>query len=194
MIISWYSNKWKESILGPNDWGEKNVFRKLHSYLNHTAAIRFFYFSYYVRKYIVVVTNHQKRLCSIAAKAAEKNWMVLDFLREIFMKFFKVFKEFFFNLHGGVCFLEARSHIPKKCFFLIKMKMICNITIYIIIWWLMVLWTIVFCLVKWRKIWIFHEFYFYLFLPQKEELDFCYHDLLFYVNAIAYSVLKMSCF
>lgn len=36
----------------------------------------------------------------------------------------------------------------------------------------------------WRKIWIFHEFYF-LFLPQKEELDFCYHDLLFYVNAIA---------
>jgi hypothetical protein len=47
---------------------------------------------------------------------------------------------------------------------------------------------------KWRKIWIFHEFYFYLFLPQKEELDFCYHDLLFYVNAIAYSVLKMSCF
>ena len=158
MIISWYSNKWKESILGPNDWGEKNVFRKLHSYLNHTAAIRFFYFSYYVRKYIVVVTNHQKRLCSIAAKAAEKNWMVLVFW-EIFMKFFKVFTEFFLIYMVVFVFWRLDHTYRKNVSFFFKMKMICKYyRIYIIIWWLMVLWTIVFCLVGGENLdfsWIF---------------------------------------
>jgi len=34
------------------------------------------------------------------------------------MKFFKVFTEFFFLIYMVVfVFLEARSHIPKKCFF-----------------------------------------------------------------------------
>jgi len=49
----------------------------------------------------------------------------------------------------------------------------------------MVLRTIVFCLVGGKFGFFMNFIFFSIILPQKEELDFCYHDLLFCVNAIA---------
>ena len=121
--------------------------------------------------------------------------MVLDFLREIFMKFFKVFTEFFLNLHGGVCFLEARSHIPKKCFFLNENDMQILQNIYN----MMAYGAMNHCLLfGWRRKFGFfmNFFYFYLlFCHRKRSLIFAITTICFtYVNAIAYSLLKMSCF
>ena len=136
--------------------------------------------------------NHQKRLRSIAAKAAEKiEWWLRNF-HEIFLKFSRNF--FFVNLHMVVfcCFLEAGSHIPKKC--LLFLKMICNITIYIYnnMMAYMVLRTIVFCLVG-GKFGFFMNFFSLLFCHRKRSLIFAI-TICFFVSMPSRSIKNVLLF
>jgi len=122
--------------------------------------------------------------------------MVLDFLREIFMKFFKVFTEFFLIYMVVFVFRRLDHTYRKNVFFKNENDMQILQNIYNN---MMAYGAMNHCLLfGWRRNFGFFMNFFisiYFFCHRKRSLIFAITTICFtYVNAIAYSLLKMSCF